>query len=80
MTAVGVDRVHGRLALPLDGFDVGVMQLSDRSIEQRLEGHTAPVQKLEFVDDGRQLISAGHDARVFVWQLEPSLEPNLERR
>ncbi|MBW2294401.1 MAG: hypothetical protein JRG94_19135 [Deltaproteobacteria bacterium] len=78
ITALGIDRIGGRLALPLDGFDVGLLTLRDQQIEQRLEGHTAPVQRLLFFDRGRQLISAGYDARVFVWELEPP--QNVRRR
>ena len=42
LTAVGIDRMGGRVALPLEGFDIGLLKLSDQRIEQRLDGHTAP--------------------------------------
>jgi WD40 repeat protein len=74
ITALGIDRIAGRVALSLDGFDVGLVQLSDQKIERRLSGHTAPIQKLLFIDEGRGLVSAGHDARVFVWNLEHQSE------
>jgi hypothetical protein len=80
VTAVGVDRARGRMAVSLDEFDIGLLQISDGSIERRFEGHTAPVQKLVFVDEGRALISAGSDARVFVWNLEPEQGQNVKRR
>lgn len=44
------------------------------SVESVLEGHSAPVQALLFVDAGQRLISAGNDARVLVWDLEPERE------
>jgi WD40 repeat protein len=80
ITALGVDRIAGRVALSLDGFDIGLVQLSDQQIEQRLSGHTAPIQKLLFIDEGRSLVSAGHDARVFVWNLEHESEQKVQGR
>ncbi len=79
ITALGVDRSGNRLAIPLDGFDVGLIALSDGAIGPVLKGHTAPVQKLLFVDDGRKLVSAGHDARVFVWKLDSAQESSTRR-
>ena len=78
LTALGIDRIGGRVALPLDGFDIGLLELSGQQIERRLDGHTAPIQKLLFIDEGRALVSAGHDARVFVWNLERTLEENVQ--
>jgi len=80
ITALGFDRIAGRMALSLDGFDVGLVQLSDQRIERRLSGHTAPIQKLLFIDEGRSLVSAGHDARVFVWNLEYESEQKAQGR
>ena len=37
-------------------------------------GHTAPVQALVFVDDGKRLISAGNDARVMVLAINSTYE------
>jgi len=78
LTALGIDRIGDRVALPLDGFDIGLLELSGQQIERRLDGHTAPIQKLLFIDEGRALVSAGHDARVFVWNLERTLEENVQ--
>ena len=53
------------------GDDLGrILRLADGQITHRLEGHTAPVQVLTFVDAGRRLISVGNDARVLVWRLD----------
>ena len=69
ITALAADARDRRLALPLDDHRVGLIRVADRRITHRLEGHTAPVQVLLFVEGGSQLISAGSDARVLVWSL-----------
>jgi molybdopterin-containing oxidoreductase family membrane subunit len=70
ITAVGADLAHRRVALSLDDHRVGILRLADGQITHRLDGHTAPLQVLAFVDAGRQLISVGNDARVLVWRLD----------
>ena len=70
ITAIGSDAASERLALSLDDHQVGILRLADGQITHRLEGHTAPLQVLAFVDAGRQLISVGNDARVLVWRLD----------
>jgi molybdopterin-containing oxidoreductase family membrane subunit len=70
ITAVRADAEGKRLALSLDDHRVGILRLADGEITHRLEGHTAPVQVLAFVDAGRQLISVGNDARILVWRLD----------
>jgi WD40 repeat protein len=37
---------------------------------RRFEGHTAPVQTLEFLANGSRLVSSGNDARVLVWSID----------
>lgn len=69
VTALGIDRGEGLLALPLEEHQVGVMRIADGRILRRFGGHTGPVQQLLFTDDGKRLISAGNDAWVFVWDL-----------
>jgi len=76
ITALGVDRTHKLLALPLEDHRVGLLDWTEGRITRHLDGHTAPLQALLFVDDGRVLISSGRDARIFVWRLEPGLEEN----
>lgn len=70
ITALGSDADSTRLALSLDDHRIGILRLADGQITHRLEGHTAPVQVLAFVDAGRRLISVGNDARVLVWRLD----------
>jgi WD40 repeat protein len=70
ITALGTDADSSRLALSLDDHRVGILRLADGQITHRLEGHTAPLQVLAFVDAGRRLISVGNDARVLVWRLD----------
>jgi len=69
VTALGAERGEGLLALPLEDHQVGVLRVADGRMLRRFRGHTAPVQQLLFVADGERLISAGNDARVFVWDL-----------
>lgn len=45
-------------------------------MSRHLDGHTAPLHALRFVDDGRVTISSGRDARTFVWRVEPNLKGN----
>ncbi|MCP5040363.1 MAG: PQQ-binding-like beta-propeller repeat protein [bacterium] len=79
ITALGIDRRGGRVALPLEDHDVGLIELADGTIGRRLQGHTAPVQTLVFIDEGRKLVSAGYDARVFVWDLDSERESSMRR-
>ena len=74
ITALGADRARSRLALPLEDHRVAVLDWARGRITRRFEGHTAPLQALLFADEGRVLISAGRDARIFVWRLEPHPE------
>jgi len=69
ITALAVDSQAGRLALPLEEHRVGLIRVSDGEVTHRLEGHTAPVQVLAFAANGTRLISAGNDARIFVWNV-----------
>src|SRR5262249_13828783 len=39
-----------------------------------LEGHTGPVWQGSFSPDGQELVSAGHDAKVHVWDLAKRAE------
>jgi WD40 repeat protein len=71
ITALGVDRGARRVALPLENFRVGIVRVADGRVTHRLAGHTAPIQVLRFLETGGQLLSAGHDARLFVWNLDP---------
>ncbi len=80
ITALGIDRQGGRMAFSVDGFNVALMRLDDRHVEQRFQGHTSAVHRLLFADGGRQLITGGYDARVFVWKTEPEFEQDVRRR
>ena len=48
-----------------------MVRVADSHVSRVLQCHTAPVQYLSFVDQGRRLISAGHDARIVISDLEP---------
>lgn len=74
ITALGVDRRARRVALPLEDFRVGIVRLADGRVTHRFAGHTAPIQVLHFLEDGGRLLSAGHDARLFVWNLDSEQE------
>jgi len=78
ITALGFDPGTRRLSLPLADHRIGIMRLADGQITRRLAGHTAPIQVLHFFDGGRRLLSAGHDARVFVWNLNPESEEDRQ--
>jgi WD40 repeat protein len=69
VTALGIDRRDGLVALPLEEHQVGVLRIADGRVLRRFGGHTGPIQSLLFSDDGERLISAGNDAWVFVWDL-----------
>jgi len=69
VTAVAFDPGSERIAFTVDGQGIGVMDLESGQIIQRLEQHTAPVQVLQFLDDGKRLLSTGNDARVLVWNV-----------
>jgi len=77
VTALGVDRGEGLLALPLEEHQVGVLRIADGRILRRFSGHTGPVQSLLFAGDGERLISAGNDAWVFVWDLSDKSKGEL---
>jgi hypothetical protein len=47
--------------------DVVVWNFSSRSILKELTGHTAPVKKVKFSDDGRYLLSCDEDNTVILW-------------
>jgi WD40 repeat protein len=78
VTALGVDRGQGLLALPLEDHEVGVLRIADGRILRRFCGHTGPVQSLLFTGDGERLISAGSDAWVFVWDLSGKSKGELQ--
>jgi WD40 repeat protein len=78
VTALGVDRSEGLLALPLEEHQVGVLRIADGRILRRFGGHTGPVQQLLFADDGERLISTGNDAWVFVWDLSTKSKGELQ--
>lgn len=80
ITALALEPRSETLAFTLDHNRVGILRLADQHITQRLEGHTAPVQVLLFVDAGRRLISAGNDARVLVWNLEAGSQTGESQR
>ena len=65
-------RLEENFAATLDGPTIGILSLPDGRVVGRLAGHSAPVQVLAFVDEGRRLISAGNDARVMVWDVSSS--------
>jgi WD40 repeat protein len=70
ITALGCDPVGGKLALTIDDNVIALYDLAEGRISHRMEGHTAPVQSLVFFDEGRRLVSAGNDARIYVWALD----------
>jgi len=74
VTALAVEPARGRLAVTLDDHRIGLLNLADGRVIRRLVGHSAPVQRLAFVDGGKRLISTGHDARVLVWDVAPAEE------
>ncbi len=47
--------------------DVVVWNLSSRAILKELTGHTAPVKKVKFNDDGRYLLSCDEENTVILW-------------
>jgi len=80
ITALAVEPATGTLAFTLDANRIGLLRLADHRVTRRLEGHTAPVQVLLFVDGGRRLISAGNDAKMLVWNLELDLQTGEAER
>jgi WD40 repeat protein len=78
VTALGVDRREGLLAFPLDEYRVGLVRISDGQVLRSFGGHTGPVQSLIFTGDGERLISAGNDARIFVWDLRSEEEGEVQ--
>jgi WD40 repeat protein len=78
VTALGVDRGEGLIALPLEKHQVGVLRIADGRILRRFGGHTGPVQSLLFAGGGERLISAGNDAWVFVWDLSDKSKGELQ--
>jgi WD40 repeat protein len=69
VTALAFDPDAKRMAIAVEGETIGLMNVADGHVEQRLGTHTAPVQALVFLDQGRRLLSAGNDARILVWDL-----------
>jgi WD40 repeat protein/tRNA A-37 threonylcarbamoyl transferase component Bud32 len=45
----------------------------------RLKGHTRSVRDVQFSPDGRQLVTAGYDGRVFLWELQSRTGTVLEK-
>jgi WD40 repeat protein len=78
ITALGADPAGGRLALTVEGNVLALYDLAESRISHRMEGHTAPVQSLVFFEGGRRLISAGNDARVYVWAIEADAGSGME--
>jgi WD40 repeat protein len=74
VTAVTVDREQERVALTVEEGGVALVRVADSHVSRVLQCHTAPVQYLAFVDHGRRLVSAGHDARIVIWDLAPERE------
>jgi len=74
LTALAAHPDGTLLALPLEEHAIGLLRVADGHIERRLSGHTAPLRSLLFLDEGRRLVSAGSDSRVFVWALD-DLDP-----
>jgi len=70
VTAVAIDPAGTRLAATLEDHAIGLIELGTGRILRQLAGHTAPIQALAFTSEGRNLISAGNDARLLVWNLE----------
>ena len=67
VTAVAID--GDRLALTLGAHQIGLLGIRDGRIRRSMAAHTAPVQRLVFLEGGRRLLSAGIDARVLVWDV-----------
>jgi len=78
ITALAFDSQARRLALPLEEHRVGLIRVSDGEVTHRIEGHTVPVQVLAFAASGTRLISAGNDARIFVWNV--TRDPETSQR
>jgi WD40 repeat protein len=70
LTALAAHPNGALLALPLEAHAVGLIRVADGGVERRFSGHTAPLRSLVFLDQGRRLVSAGSDARIFVWALD----------
>jgi WD40 repeat protein len=57
------------VAAAIEGEKIALIELRSHRVSALLAGHTAPVQVLAFVQEGRRLISRGNDARVLVWEV-----------
>ncbi len=68
ISAVAADQ--GRVAFATNTITL----LSPGEAPASLEAHSAPVQVLTFLDEGR-LLSTGYDARIIVWDLPQELDP-----
>lgn len=68
VTAIAVDAARDRVAAAIEGEKIALIDLRSHRVDALLAGHTAPVQVLAFVQEGRRLISSGNDARVLVWE------------
>ena len=69
VTAVAFEPGSESIAFTVDEQGIGIMDLESGQIIRRLDLHTAPVQVLQFLDDGKRLLSTGNDARVLVWNV-----------
>ena len=69
VTAIAVDAAGGRVAAAIEEEKIALIELRSHRVSALLAGHTAPVQVLAFVQEGRRLISSGNDARVLVWEV-----------
>ena len=58
------------LAWSLNDNTIQLIQISDQKVLHTLTGHTDMVTKLRFSPDGDLLVSASHDHRVRVWNLQ----------
>lgn len=60
----------GRWLAAVDGRLVNLWDLETGQVEDRLEGHEDLVTSVAFMPDPQQLITAGWDARLILWDLE----------
>jgi WD40 repeat protein len=64
----------GRLAARGHGEVIKVWEVATGQDRMELIGHTAAVKSIQFLPDGRSLISGGHDGAVRIWDLQSGKE------